>query len=54
MIQLDVVLEFSDALIFVMALPNILALYILAPVIKRELKSYQSRLTSGEIKSFRD
>ena len=54
MIQLDVVLEFSDALIFVMALPNILALYILAPVIKRELKSYQTRLTSGEIKSFRD
>ena len=54
MIQLDVVLEFSDALVFVIALPNILGLYILAPIIKRELQSYQARLTSGEIKSSRD
>lgn len=53
MIQLDAVLEFSDALVFVIALPNILGLYILAPVIKRELQSYQSRINSGEIKSSR-
>jgi len=51
---LDVVLEFSDALVFVIALPNILGLYILAPIIKRELQCYQTRLTSGEIKSSRD
>lgn len=54
MIQLDAVLEFSDALVFVIALPNILGLYILAPIIKRELKSYQARLSSGEIHSSRD
>jgi len=54
MIQLDAVLEFSDALVFVIALPNILGLYILAPVIKRELNSYQTRLRSGEITSSRD
>ena len=53
MIQLDAVLEFSDALVFVIALPNILGLYILAPIIKRELKSYQARLKSGEIPNFR-
>ena len=49
MIQLDAVLDFSDALVFVIALPNILGLYILAPIIKRELKSYQERIASGEI-----
>ncbi|MDE0731651.1 MAG: alanine/glycine:cation symporter family protein [Gammaproteobacteria bacterium] len=53
MIQLDAVLEFSDALVFVIALPNILGLYILAPIIKRELKSYQARLKTGEIPNLR-
>jgi len=53
MIQLDAVLDFSDALVFVIALPNILGLYILAPIIKAELKSYQARLKSGEIASSR-
>lgn len=53
MIQLDAVLEFSDALVFVIALPNVLGLYILAPIIKRELVSYQARLKSGEIKNHR-
>ena len=50
MVQLDAVLDFSDAMIFVVALPNIIGLYLLAPVVKRELKSYQQRLKSGEIK----
>lgn len=54
MIQLDAVLDFSDALVFVIALPNILGLYILAPIIKRELKSYQERITSGEIVNQRE
>jgi len=49
MIQLDAVLDFSDALVFVIALPNILGLYILAPIVKKELKSYQARVKNGEI-----
>jgi len=53
MIELDAVLDFSDALVFVIALPNVLGLYILAPIIKRELKSYQARLKSGEIQNLR-
>ncbi|MGA0451551.1 MAG: alanine:cation symporter family protein, partial [Pseudohongiellaceae bacterium] len=53
MIQLDAVLDFSDALVFVIALPNILGLYVLAPVVKKELKSYQARLKSGEIPNMR-
>ena len=54
MINLSAVLDFSDALIFIVALPNILGLYILAPVIKNELASYQKRLKSGEIQNYRE
>ena len=53
MINLDAVLDFSDALIFIIALPNILGLYILAPVIKKELASYQLRLKNGSITNLR-
>jgi AGCS family alanine or glycine:cation symporter len=49
--QLDAILDFSDAMIFAMALANILALYMLAPVVRSELKSYWARLASGEIVS---
>ena len=53
-LQLDAVLEFSDALIFVIALPNIFGLYVLAPIIKKELISYNLRLKSGEILNYRN
>ena len=53
-INLTAVLDFSDAVIFVVALPHILGLYILAPAIKKELANYQRRLKSGEIKNFRE
>ena len=54
MISLDAVLDFSDALVFVIALPNILGLYILAPAIKKELVSYQARLSNGSIVNLRE
>ena len=41
--QLDAVLDFSDAMIFAMALANVLALYFLAPVVKKELHEYWQR-----------
>ena len=53
-INLTAVLDFSDAVIFVVAVPNILGLYILAPVIKKELANYQGRLKSGDIKNYRE
>ena len=53
-INLSAVLDFSDAVIFVVALPNILGLYILAPAIKKELANYHRRLKSGEIKNYRE
>ena len=42
--QLDAVLDFSDAMIFAMALANVLGLYLLAPLVKRDLDRYWQRV----------
>lgn len=47
---LDAVIDFSDAAIFAMALVNVVALYLLMPVVKAELHGYLARLRSGEIR----
>ena len=44
--QLTAVLDFSDAMIFAMALANILALYVLGPGVKRDLDAYWQRRAS--------
>ncbi|MGC6475070.1 MAG: alanine/glycine:cation symporter family protein [Parvibaculales bacterium] len=46
-VQLDAILGFADALIFVMAIPNLLGLYILAPEIKQDLKDYMHELSQA-------
>ena len=51
--QLNSVIDFSDAMLFAMSIPNIVGLYVLAPVVKAELNDYMLRIKSGEIKSFR-
>lgn len=53
MMKLDAVLDFSDAMVFLVALPNIIGLYLLAPIVKKELVSYQRRLKDGTIKKFK-
>ncbi|MGF1660183.1 MAG: alanine/glycine:cation symporter family protein [Rubrimonas sp.] len=50
--DLGPVIDFSDAAIFAMAVVNIIGLYFLMPVVKRELDSYLSRLKSGEIRKY--
>jgi AGCS family alanine or glycine:cation symporter len=50
--SLGPVIDFSDAAIFAMAVVNIIGLYVLMPVVKRELNSYLSRLKSGEIRKY--
>jgi len=50
--NLSAVINFADASVFAMALVNIVGLYLLMPVVKRELNSYLARLKSGEIKKF--
>ena len=47
--RLESVLDFSDAMIFAMALANIFGLYVLAPQVKRELESYWARVKAGDI-----
>ncbi len=50
--SLGPVIDFSDAAIFAMAVVNITGLYMLMPIVKRELDSYLGRLKTGEIKKF--
>ncbi len=47
--SLDVVIGFSDAMIFAMSIPNLIGVYLLARVVKRELSDYEAGLKSGEI-----
>ncbi len=46
---LDAVIGFSDSMIFAMSLANIIGLYIMAGVVKREIFGYRARLKNGEI-----
>jgi AGCS family alanine or glycine:cation symporter len=43
-VQLDVILDFSDAMVFLICVPNIIGLYLLAPIIQRELSAYQATI----------
>ncbi len=51
--SLDAVIDFSDAALFAMAVVNIIGLYFLMPIVKTELNSYLSRLSSGEIRPYK-
>jgi AGCS family alanine or glycine:cation symporter len=44
------VIDFSDSMIFLMSLPNIIGLYVLARVLRREVDGYRGRLRDGKIK----
>lgn len=43
-IQLQSVLDFSDALVFVLCVPNVLGLVVLSPVVKEELARFRERV----------
>ncbi|KAA1189499.1 alanine:cation symporter family protein [Pseudohalioglobus sediminis] len=53
MIQLKAVLDFSDAMVFLISVPNILGLYFYAPEIKREINEFMARVKAGEIYNYR-
>ncbi|MDC0403843.1 alanine:cation symporter family protein [Porticoccaceae bacterium] len=46
-IQLGAVLDFSDALVFLICVPNIFGLYLMAPVVRGELRRYNKRVKNG-------
>jgi len=54
MLQLGSLLDMSDAFVFLICVPNILGLYFLAPIVKREVEGYMARIDSGEIKKFKN
>lgn len=47
--KLGSVIDFSDAMIFAMAFPNLLGCYFLLPVVKKELDEYWSDYKSGKL-----
>lgn len=48
--SLGPVIDFSDAMIFAMSIANIIGLYMLMPVVKREVTQYLAKIKSGAIK----
>jgi AGCS family alanine or glycine:cation symporter len=50
--QLGSVIDFSDAMIFAMAFPNILGIYFLLPVVRRELDEYWADYRAGRLRKF--
>ncbi|SDE02406.1 alanine/glycine:cation symporter family protein [Aquimonas voraii] len=53
-LQLSSLVDIADALLFIMAIPNLIGVYLLMPVVKRELNAYWARLKSGQLRNFRD
>ena len=53
MIQLEAVLDFSDAMVFLIAVPNILGLYFFAPEIKREVAEFMAAVSRGDVRNYR-
>lgn len=47
------VLEFGDLMILIMAFPNILGLYFLRGVVKKDLLDYEAKLKSGELRVYK-
>ncbi|MCR9279586.1 MAG: alanine:cation symporter family protein [Pseudomonadaceae bacterium] len=43
-IQLSALIDLSDALVFIVAIPNLIGLYLLAPLVKQELKRYEAKI----------
>ena len=40
-VNLGALIDLSDALVFVVAIPNLIGLYLMAPIVRRELERYQ-------------
>lgn len=51
--QMQVVLNLSDAVYGLLAIPNMIACFFLLPVIKRMLVEYKSDLASGKLKTYK-
>jgi len=52
-INLGSVMDFADAMLLSMAVPNVIGVYLLAPAVKRELRSYWADYRAGRLKNYR-
>jgi alanine or glycine:cation symporter, AGCS family len=50
--SLGAVTDFSDAMIFAMSVPNLIGLFFLLPVVKKEVSKYYAYIQSGEWKQY--
>jgi len=50
-IKLDAVLNFSDSMVFAMALANLIGIMLMAPIVKREVSEYWQRLEAAKTKA---
>jgi AGCS family alanine or glycine:cation symporter len=50
--QLGAVVDFSDAMIFAMAFPNVLGIYFLLPMVRQELDEYWADYKAGRLRKF--
>lgn len=50
--QLDSIIGIADSMLLLMSIPNLIGVYLLLPVLRRELDSYLARLKSGEIRPY--
>jgi AGCS family alanine or glycine:cation symporter len=46
------VIDFSDSMIFLMSIPNLIGLYLMAKVVRSVITSYYDRVQSGEVKEY--
>jgi alanine or glycine:cation symporter, AGCS family len=51
--SLGSVIDFSDSMIFAMSLPNVIGLYILARVLRKEVMGYREKIRTGEIVAYK-
>jgi AGCS family alanine or glycine:cation symporter len=51
--QLNLVLNISDAVYGLLALPNMMACYMLLPKVKELLVDYKAKLAAGQIKQYK-
>ena len=51
--DLSQLINLSDGLIFLMAIPNLIGVYLLLPVVREEVDGYFAKLKSGEIRPTR-
>jgi len=54
MLKLGVVVDLADILFLSMSVPNIIGLYFMAPIIKKETASYIEKLKAGKFKTAKD